>query len=86
MERLRTPRRVRRLLLGGFGGDGAIGICAGTDESGPLKVSSRNLVPLEDEFRRVLLPAMGLEWVEVAVLLLERVVEERDDDLSDDGR
>ena len=43
-------------------------------------------MPLEDELRRVLLPAMGLEWIEVAVLLLERVVEERDDDLSDDGR
>ena len=49
-------------------------------------MSSRNLVPLGDELRRVWLPAMGLEWVEVAVLLLERVVEERDDDLSDDCR
>lgn len=57
----------------------------GTGDSEALRTSTRNLVPIGDGLRRPL-SAIRLEWVECVVSLLERVLEEKDDDFSDDGR
>ena len=56
----------------------------GTVDSVVLDVSSRNLVPVGDGVRWPWLPAGRVGWVELVVLSLERVFEERDEDLSDD--
>lgn len=45
-------------------------------------MSSRDLVPFGDGLRRLLLPAVRLEYIEWVVSLLE-VFDERDEDLSD---